>query len=232
MHFAGIMHFAAVLCMIPAVCMIVAEGVGDRGVGDRGGIVGVGGGSVGVRPRRSRRRRRGGPARRRPWPRVAATRPALALRGGQLDLPEQVDHLLAPADEVAGGQVGCPRSTASSELPRAPTGAPPRPARGRAPGRRRAGASRSRSSSPDQIRTVSSRARRAAPGGTRGRGRRPPGGTRRRRARAGGQPGPVQAGPDALAQALGHQQVGLGVDPPQPLALGRDPCRRRGSRAR
>src|SRR4051794_22147168 len=38
--------------------------------------------------------------------RPAWRRPALALGGGELDLPEQVDDLLAPADEVTGGEVG------------------------------------------------------------------------------------------------------------------------------
>jgi 5'-3' exonuclease len=81
----------------------------------------------------------------------------------------------------------------------------------------------SASSRADQILIVSSREWRTAPGGMRGLSR-----PSSRRglvddgAGAGGEPGAVEPGPHALAQALGDQQVGLGVDALETPARRRD----------
>ena len=171
-----------------------------------------------VTPRRCRRPRRGAARGRR---RARPSRSG-AGAGGVGDLVGQVEDLLDPAHEVAGGQVARRRARRRGRRPR-PSGTPPRRSRGRA------GAGSQPVLALQRLHATG----RAGPARRSPRGSRRPApagadvvGTPRledQRRQGGRQPGRSQAVPHARAQRLRGHQVELGVDPHQPLARGRSP---------
>ena len=134
------------------------------------------------------------------------------VAGGVGDLAGQVEQLLHPAHEVAGGQVGLAAARRRGRRPR-PSARRPRRSRSRAragsPAGARARAARGRPTSRHRLGDRLARPARwaAAAAGVVGRAPRRPAPRARPRAR------PAPGRPTRPAQALGGEQVEVGVDP-------------------
>ena len=171
------------------------------------------------RPPRSRRRRRGGRASIASFAARRSAAPPSPSARRLLDLARAGPRPACTSARSRPRRGRRPRARSRAARP-LPTGARPTQGRGRARGvtSRACACSASSRCGPERARS------RPAPAG---RARAASGaeagvvaaGLVHDGAGAGGEAGTVQPGPDALAQALGHEQVGLGVDPLEPPAL-------------